>query len=361
MPTGAYERFGLLSNPFRDLAAETLEDVGLYHVSLQIDEALRTIKEEVFEKENRVLVALVGPLGSGKTQRLRLAQAEAAERKIFAVYLDVPARAAATAQMIAKEIATAFAKSGKVKAFSSPPWQKGINALASGKEGSFEPVAAGKAIGGALNDLAPALLLLNDVHNLVQVPEANAFAKMLQEIADSAKQGVLVMFGSYPGYFSAITKNHPAFASRINRTFQLPTLSNDEAGLLLAKKLLARRLVEEVDPLYPFDREAVAALNGLAQGNPRKVLEYADHVLEYAAEHRSYRVDAPLVKQVLEPLIASESAPAPSSPSAAQPARPPSATPSRIPPSSTPASPGKPTPTLSRLLGRDDDGPPSAP
>jgi type II secretory pathway predicted ATPase ExeA len=87
--TGTYDRYGLTSNPFRELAAESLSDVEIYHVRTRIDEAIASIKDEVLEKENRAVVALVGPLGAGKTQRLLLAASEGRERKAFVVYFEV--------------------------------------------------------------------------------------------------------------------------------------------------------------------------------------------------------------------------------------------------------------------------------
>ena len=85
MPGASYERYGLTSNPFRDLASESLDDVEVYHVNLDVDRTLDTIKQEVLEKENRAAVALVGLHGAGKTERLLVAQSEGKERKAFVV------------------------------------------------------------------------------------------------------------------------------------------------------------------------------------------------------------------------------------------------------------------------------------
>jgi len=76
-------------------------------------------------------------------------------------------------------------------------------------------------------------------------------------------------------------------------------LTNEEAGLLLAKKLLAKRVVENLEPLYPFDRASVAFLNGRAAGNPRNLLKLADLALERAVGLRAYRVDESLAEAAL--------------------------------------------------------------
>ncbi|HEV2316539.1 MAG TPA: AAA family ATPase [Thermoplasmata archaeon] len=310
MTTASYERYGLTSNPFRDLSSETLADVEVFHVNLQGDDALRTIKEEVFEKENKAIVAIVGGNGAGKTERLLLAAQEARARNAFTIYFDITAKTAWVLKGLAEEFEKAAKAGGYAKLFSSPAWLRGIHNLQKVKGATYDPSATAKAIATALNDTAPSFLLLNDLHNLSSSAEVDAFTKTLQELADQIKPGVLLMFGCYPVYLTSITRNRPALASRINRTFVLPTLTVDEAGLLLAKKLLAKRLVEDLDPLYPFDREAVAMINESAYGNPRRLLELADRAIEYGVTHRAYRIDAEAVRAALAPKTMAE-APAP--------------------------------------------------
>ncbi len=124
------------------------------------------------------------------------------------------------------------------------------------------------------------------------------------------KPGVLIMFVCYPSYLAWLTVNLAPFASRINRSFRLPGLTTDEASLLLAKKMLPKRLVEDLDPIYPFDRESVAALNEAAGGNPRRLLELADLAIEFGVAHRLYRVDTNVVR-VVQPLRTSVTAASP--------------------------------------------------
>jgi hypothetical protein len=146
------------------------------------------------------------------------------------------------------------------------------------------------------------------VHNLIDSREVDSFVKVLEEVADTIKPGVLLMFTCYTSYLAWLTVNHAAFAQRINRKFLLRRFSDDEAALLLAKKLLAKRVVEDLDPTYPFDAEAVSALNSAANGNPRRLLELADLAIEYALSHRAYRVDADMVR-VIVPAPAGVSSP----------------------------------------------------
>ena len=299
MPAVSYERYGLTGNPFRELASENLSDVELFHVNLEMDDALRNIEEEVLEKENRAIVAIVGPYGSGKTERLLMAATEAKQRKAFSVYFDVTAKTTWVLRGLAEELQKSATAAGLTKTFSTPSWLRGIQSLQKLKDEKYDPIAAGKAIGAALNETAPSFLLLNDLHNLMESSEVHSFAKCLQEISDVIKPGVLIMIVCFPSYLAWLTVNHGPLVSRINRTLVLPGLTVDEAGLLLAKKMLPKRLVEDLDPTYPFDRDAIVALNEAAGGNPRRFLEAADLAIEYGVSHRLYRVDADTVRTAL--------------------------------------------------------------
>ena len=299
MPGHPFERYGLTGNPFRELSSETVEDVPIFHVNLEIDVQLRTIKEEVLDKENHALVALVGGPGTGKTERLRLAIAEAKERGALSIYVNVAPVTAVTIRDIARGFQEAGAAHGYNKTFSSPKWFRDVTALVKLREDKYDPAEVGKTIAAALAGAAPSFLLLNDLHNLGQTGEVDPFSTVLQEIADGMAPGVLVMFGSYTNYLIWLVKNRPAMGSRINRAIALPKLSTDEASLLIAKKMLVRRVVEDLDPLYPFDHESVEEITMEAGGNPRRVLTLADLAIEYGADHRVYRIDADVVRAVL--------------------------------------------------------------
>jgi hypothetical protein len=299
VPAPSYERYGLVSNPFRDLASESLDDVELFHVNLELDRLLETMREEVFAKENRAVVALVGLHGAGKTERLLLTAAEAKSRKAFVVYFDVTTKTAWVTKGVAAAVVASAHLGGFKQLFSAPKWFRDILAVQKAKDTVYDPVRTGRAIAAALNANTPAFLLLNDLHNLAATKERLLFVKTLQEIIDGIKPGVMIMFGAFPSFMLQLAREQTPLTSRINRTIVLPRLSPDEATLLIAKKLLAKRIVEGLDPLYPFDKDVVTKLNLIAFGNPRRLLELADAALEYGAAHRSYRVDEEILRTAL--------------------------------------------------------------
>jgi len=320
MPTGSYERYGLTGNPFRELASENLDDVTIYHVNQATDAALRTIREEVLDRENRAVVAITGGQGAGKTERLLVAAAEAKERKAFVVYFDISSKIPWVLKGLAEAFQASARDAGLVKMLGAPSWLRPVASLARSKDGSYDPKVAGRRLAEALNGAAPAFLLLNDIHNLVEMREVDSFVKTIEEVTSVIKPGVLVMFTCYASYLAWLNVNHPSLASRINRSVLLQGLSDDEARLVLAKKLLAKRIVEDLEPTYPFDREAVHELNLQARGNPRRLLELADTVLERGIESRAYQIDAELVHATFlrrDSVVVGASPPAPATPEAA--------------------------------------------
>ena len=299
MPSSSYDRYGLTSNPFRDLSSESLDDIEVYHVNLDIDRLLETIRDEVFSKENRAFVALVGLHGAGKTERLLVARAEAEEHKAFCVYFDITTKTTWVTRGLAEAFRKEAGLGGFQQLFSAPRWFRDLGSLEKSKDKNYDALKAGRTLAAALNANAPSFLLLNDVHNLSNSQEFGLFSKVLQELVDGIKPGVMVMFGSFPSFMLQLATHQAALVSRINRTILLPRLTPEEAALLLAKKLLAKRLVEGLDPLYPFDQEAVFKVNQYAYGNPRRLIELADACMEYAVAHRTYRIDSEVVRSAM--------------------------------------------------------------
>ncbi len=299
MPGLSYERFGLTGNPFRDLASESQDDLLLQHVSQDVDRTLESIREEVADKENHAVVAILGEIGAGKTERLRVTAAEARERKILTVYVDVPERAESLWAALGRGFRAAAQAAGLVRLFGTPAWYRGVAGLERPGRTPRDPAEVGQALRRALNESAPSVLLLNDLHTLEAPAELSAFARAFEEVTGGIRPGVLVMLSAYEEYFARLRAAEPALASKVNRTFVLRRFRDDEAALLLAKKLLAKRVVEDLDPTYPFDLEAVAVLNAAALGNPRRLLEEADFALEHALARRAYRIEAALAREAL--------------------------------------------------------------
>ena len=299
MERNVYERYGLRSNPFRDLSSETLESVDIFHVDQHFDEELTRMKEEIFFKENKVVVAILGGLGVGKTQRLLLAASEAEQKDAFWILRTMSIET----QWVVQGIVDLMIQHAKIGAFqrifSAPKWYKGLVKKKKHAMREYDPEEAGRVMANALNANAPAFLLINDFHHLSRAADAERFLHALHILFDHIDPGVMVMISSDQEYFLELMKHHPSLNERINRQMTVPMLSDNEASLMLAKRLLEKRLVDGVDPLYPLTSRGVSAMNQQVKGNPRHLLKLADIVIEYAAKKRAIMIDEVMVNQVL--------------------------------------------------------------
>jgi hypothetical protein len=291
MQRPGYERFALISNPFHDLASESLDEIEVFHVLQEADEAFEAIKQEVLEKARKAFVFVVGPLGSGKTQRLRVTAAQAQHVGAYAQYLNLgeapPDPLAAIAAALTEAAAERKAKG---------QWSKDLQALAKGK--SVNPETAGRTLAEALAALAPSYLLLNDLDALPAAAE-NAVLHTLLALVSHLQPGVMVAIACQEPHFATLNARAGPLASRVNRVLQLRGLTDEEAELLLAKRMAGKRLIEDLDPAYPFTRAAVAELNKAGGGSPRRLLQLADLVLDQAVKERAFQVGPELVQAAL--------------------------------------------------------------
>jgi len=85
----SYEVYGLSANPFEQLASEGIEDVESLHVYQDVDMRLQMILSEVIGNRSSIALSIVGPLGMGKTQRLKTLAKAIEENKGKAVYVKV--------------------------------------------------------------------------------------------------------------------------------------------------------------------------------------------------------------------------------------------------------------------------------
>jgi type II secretory pathway predicted ATPase ExeA len=296
MQRPGYERFALISNPFHDLSSEALEEIELYHVCQESDDAFEGLKQEVLERQRKAFLFIVGPLGAGKTQRLRVTEAQARRVGAFAHFMNL---GEAPPDPMAAIAATAVAEADHrklAKVLSSPRWHRELSALAKGKP--LNPETAGRSLAEALNALAPAYLLLNDLDALAQ-PLEDGILQVLLATVSHLQPGVMVAIACPPDHFHDLGARHPALMSRVNRVLELRPLRSEDAHLILAKRLAGRRLVEDLDPVYPFTPESVAELNRAAQGSPRRLLQLSDLVLEQAVRDRAFQVGPDVVHSAL--------------------------------------------------------------
>ena len=300
-----FERFGLTGNPFRDLSSDSLEDISLLHVNQTVDAELEGIRSEVIEKENRAVVMILAGLGAGKTERLVITRLDAEKSGVFCVMRNITPES----QWVVKGIADSIleeAKRLKRTSFFPSGWQNHIRSISKQASKGYDPEEVGKAFAEALNRNAPSFLLLNDMHGLEGNEDIEPFLHALHALFDALEPGVMVALTSDDGYFAGIIEKHASLKARINRWITIPPLSDDEASLMIAKRLVVKRVVEEMQPLYPFNDESVRILNARAKGNPRDLIRLCDIVLDHAIKRKSVAISPEIVESALSVKMAAE-------------------------------------------------------
>jgi hypothetical protein len=244
----------------------------------------------------------MGGLGAGKTERLLLLTKEADRRGAFSVMGGVTTESQWMVKNILESIITKWKTLGK-KGLMTPKWYREVQKASKMiiKEGAdYDPEEIGHVIAGALNANAPAFLLINDLHRLPEKEDMNQFLQILYVVTNEIIPGVMIVLSGDEKYFKGVLNANATLNERINRKMFIPPLNVQEASLMVAKRLLAKRLVDDMDALYPFTADSMIALNGLAKGNPRALLKFADFLLENAVKARAVQIDEDLVNVMAE-------------------------------------------------------------
>jgi hypothetical protein len=299
MEKNVYERYGLSSNPFRDLASETLDNIDIFHVTTEIDNKLTLVQEEIVNKENSAVIAILGDWGVGKTERLLMMVDLAKKKEFFHIYRNLTKETVWVVSEILEEILENTNLSFFRKYFSPPKWYRTISKTYKNIKKGYDPEKLGEAIAEAFNINAPSFILLNDLHNLELTKDLDVFFTLIHIIIDNIGPGVLLMISSEKKYFNKIIYARPSLNQRFNIKITLPKLKTNEASLLVAKRLLGKRLVDDLDPLYPFTEESIAVLNRYANGNPRYLLKLIDRIIDHASKRRVIQIDEDIIKTVL--------------------------------------------------------------
>lgn len=305
--TKGYERFGLVANPFQELASEGIDDADLLHVDQEPDTFLKALKEEVVEKQRRATVVLLGALGTGKTQRLLVAQSEAVQLGIAHAFHQVSSDGDEAMRRLVRDIREAAKPFGG--GFVTPKWLRELQALEKRVKRSYEPEDAGKTIATALNAMAPSFMLINDLQNLDGAKELDRFLQTLHSISNHLRPGVLMLMTCYPKTYVQMVRRQPQLDTRVDRRIILKPLGTDEATQMIAKRMPAKRIIDDLDPVYPFDREAIEVMAKACKGNPRELLRIADRVLEQAVDGRAFHIHKEDVVKALPNMTRPPSAP----------------------------------------------------
>jgi len=303
-PSTSYEVYGLSKNPFGELASEGIEDIESIHVYQEVDMKISMILSEVIGNRSSIAFSLVGPLGMGKTQRLKSITKAIGERRGKAIYVKVDTN---DILKITRDMFNSLKppKSKTAIFFENLSKKLGFidqleKMLTSVEEYKSRDIA--ELLTKELSKYSYCAILLDELENMQTAKEHEKiqFFEMLRHFISHMPQGCVFAFACVPEAYEEYTKIFPAFFMRLHYEFRLRPMSLEETFELIKKRLNRVRIRDTTDPLYPFTEEAIKLIHDLGKGNPRQILRLLHYVLSEASKHKFDPIDDYVVTTILE-------------------------------------------------------------
>ncbi|WP_324734753.1 AAA family ATPase [Thermococcus sp. SY098] len=303
-PSPSYEVYGLSRNPFGELASEGIEDIESIHVYQEVDMKLSMIISEVIGNKSSIAFSIVGPLGMGKTQRLKSIAKAISERGGKAIYVKVDTndilkitRDLFNSMKPPKSRTNIFLENLSRKLGFIDRLEK---MLSSTQEYKSRDIA--EMLTKELSKYPYSALLLDELENMQSAREQEKiqFFEMLRHFISNMPPGCIVAFACIPEAYEEYTKIFPAFFMRLHYEFKLRPMSLEETFELVKKRLNKVRIRDTDDPIYPFTEEAIKLIHELGKGNPRQILRLLHYVLSEASKHKFDPIDDYVVTTILE-------------------------------------------------------------
>ncbi|WP_297439291.1 AAA family ATPase [Thermococcus sp.] len=303
-PYRSYEVYGLSRNPFEQLASEGIADVESIHVYQEVDMRIQMIISEIVGNKSSIAFSIVGPLGMGKTQRLKTILKAIEEQRGKAIYIKVDTndilkltRDVFYALKPPRSRTNIFLENLSRKLGFIDRLEKMLSST-----GEYKSRDIAELLTEQMGKYPYCALLLDELENMGSAGEQEKiqFFEMLRHFISNMPKGCVVAFACVPEAYEEYTKIFPAFFMRLHYEFKLRPMSLDEAYELVKKRLNRVRVRDTDDPLYPFTKEAVKLIHQLDKGNPRQILRLLHYVLSEAAKHKFDPIDDYVVTTILE-------------------------------------------------------------
>lgn len=300
----SYEIYGLSKNPFSELASEGITDVESIHVYQEIDMKLSMALSEVVGNKSSVAFSVVGPLGMGKTQRLKSLAKSINDNGGKAIYVKVDTN---DILKITRDIFNSFKPPKSKTGIFLENLSKKLGfvdqlekMLTSTNEYKSRDVA--ELLTKEMGKHPYSALLLDELENMMTAREDEKiqFFEMLRHFISNMPPGCIFAFACIPEAYEDYSKVFPAFFMRLHYEFKLRPMSLDEVFELVKKRLNRVRIRDTDDPIYPFTEKAIELIHTLGKGNPRQILRLLHYVLSEASKHKFDPIDEYVVTTILE-------------------------------------------------------------
>ena len=300
-PIRAYEKLlGLKRNPFKALSLISPEEASSLFVKQEGDGLLLAMVAETIAGSGSAFIALTGPKGSGRTHRLMVIEDTIEKADGEVLYFDVAM--ASGPDILDMLIKTAMSLSAgitvKIKrgllGYSETVPEEELEEIRS------SPVKIGDIILNVLVKRRPAAILLDGLHNAMQMGEywRFIFFEAIREIVSSMPEGIVVAIAMSDGTYEKVDENFPALSSRLHHRFFMHPLTNEEALMLVEKRVRAYQIQRSSQ--MPLEEEVVVKANELIEGNPRRLLKLLGKAVDLAVLLGKRRIDMDVLDSILK-------------------------------------------------------------
>ncbi|HII95840.1 MAG TPA: ATPase [Candidatus Methanofastidiosum sp.] len=309
--SSSYERFGLEKNPFTDLSSEAIRDIEKIHVSQEIDSRIADILSDVIGESSGIALSLVGPLGSGKTQRLKGAHKLIQESGGMSIYQKIDSND------IIKTTLDIFSYFSEYEEEEQPLEEVAVTEESELGEASYEqlypeeklsffqkikrffsrgdktaPIVEeyedseltranynsqdiGNQLIDYLGEYKRSALIVDEMENILTASNTDLilFFEFLREFISNMPESSVFIMACTNNAYERIREINPAFIARLHNELFSEPLSDERAIKLVQKRLEYNRRKSIINPLFPFEESAIVLANSMAKGNPRDLLK----------------------------------------------------------------------------------------
>lgn len=316
--SSSYEKYGLEKNPFTDLSSEAIRDIERIHVSQEIDSRIADILSDVIGENSGIALALIGQLGSGKTQRLKGVHKLIQESGGMSIYQKIDSNDIIKTtldifsyfseyeeepeQYVEEEVIPEEGIEDQQSLLQQYPEEKlsffqRIKRFFS-REKVTTPIIEqpedteltrenynsqdiGNQLIDYLGEYKRSALIIDEMENILSASNTDLilFFEFLREFISNMPESCVFIMACTNNAFERIKEINPAFVARLHNELFSEPLTDERAIKLVQKRLEYNRKKSIVNPLYPFEESAIVLANSMSKGNPRDLLKLLHTVL----------------------------------------------------------------------------------
>ncbi len=300
----SYDKYGLISNPFSKLASEGINDFGDIHVRQDADSMLRNILNDVVEGGSSSAISLTGPLGAGKTQRLKMISNEVERKNGKTIFIRVDTT---NPIKLTKDVFKEFQEEKEgLSLLIEKFWRKlgredPLEQYLSDKD-NYRSKKLAELLRKKFEDYDHAAIILDEFENFENADQESKmlFFEFIRHFISDLPEGTIFAIACTPTAYDIYKSLFSAFFARLHYEVSLGTMEKEEAQEMVKKRLKGKRTRTRSQTLYPFTQESIDYIHDTANGNPRTILRLLHLVLMEGARKDLEEINSENISKILE-------------------------------------------------------------